>query len=300
VHPLDAPTIDVNEPLGDEDFQLALYLCYELHYASIEGVDEAWEWEPSLLSFRRDLEAVFESALRASVPNPPGGDVTETLLALAKDTSAPSLSRKLERDPSLAHFEEFMIHRSAYHLKEADPHSWAIPRLAGAAKVALVEIQTDEYGSGEPKRMHASLFAQTMRAMGLDDSYLSYLERIPGVTLATVNLVSMFGLHRRWRGAAVGHLAYFEMTSTDPNRRYGNALRALGFDGEATRFFDEHVVADAVHENIAAYDMAGGLARQEPVVAGDIIFGARCLAYLESRWGEFLASSWDTGRSTLL
>jgi hypothetical protein len=75
-----------------------------------------------------------------------------------------------------------------------------------------------------------------MRAPGLDDRENAYLDRIPGVTLATVN---------------------------------------LGFDAEATDFYDEHVEADAVHENIAAYDLAGGLARQEPrPLAG---LGGACL-----------------------
>ena len=76
------------------------------------------------------------------------------------------------------------------------------------------------------------------------------------------------------------------MTSALPNRRYGNALRRLGFDAEATDFYDEHVEADAVHENIAAYDLAGGLARQEPELAADILFGARALLFLEDRFGQ--------------
>ena len=58
-----------------------------------------------------------------------------------------------------------------------------------------------------------------MEALGLDARYGAYLEHIPAITLATVNLMSMLGLHRRRRGAIVGHLALFEMTSSLPNRR---------------------------------------------------------------------------------
>ena len=107
-----------------------------------------------------------------------------------------------------------------------------------------------------------------MQELGLDRTYGAYVDRLPGVTLATVNLMSLFGLHRRWRGAIVGHLAAFEMTSSLPNRRYANAVRRLGFGPRATDFFDEHVEADAVHENVAAVDLAGGLARLEPALAG--------------------------------
>ena len=294
------------EPSGDclvdDDFQLALYLCYELHYAAV-GPDPGWEWEPSLLEFRRGLEDAFEKDLVASVPRGrpvPPETLPELLIGLAGEEKGRSLSHYLLAAPSLGCFKEFTIHRSAYHLKEADPHSWAIPRLTGPAKAALLEIQADEYGSGDHTAMHSALFARTMRALGLDDSYDAYLERLPGVTLAGVNLMSMFGLHRRWRGALVGHLALFEMTSTEPNRRYGDALRGLGFGGAATLFFDEHVEADAVHENIAAYDMAGALARTEPELAGDIEFGAHCLLHLEQTWADHLMSAWDAGRSSLL
>ncbi len=91
----------------------------------------------------------------------------------------------------------------------------------------------------------------------------------------------------------------FEMTSARPNRRYGNALRRLGFDRVATDFYDEHVEADAVHENIAAYDLAGGLARAEPELAGDILFGARALLELEDRFARRLIASWEAGETSL-
>jgi hypothetical protein len=223
-------------------------------------------------------------------------DVTLRGVADAKD--APSLSEHLERTGTRDQFREFAIHRSAYQLKEADPHSWAIPRLSGAPKAALVEIQSDEYGGGRPDRVHAQLFADAMTALGLDASYGAYLDVIPGVTLATVNLMSLMGLHRRWRGGIVGHLALFEMTSSLPNGRYARGLRRLGLQ-EATPFFDEHVEADAVHENIAAVDLAGGLARAEPALTGDIVWGARALAELDGRWARHVLESWERDVSSL-
>jgi hypothetical protein len=147
--------------------------------------------------------------------------------------------------------------------------------------------------------VHAELFRRSMISVGLDGAYGAYLDVIPGVTLATVNLMSLFGLHRRLRGALVGHLALFEMTSSIPNRRYAAGLRRLGFDGDATDFFDEHVIADAVHENIAAVDLAGGLARQDPALASDILWGARALLELDRRWASHLLGAWDEGASSL-
>jgi hypothetical protein len=298
-----APEIEAADPLADDDVQLALYLCYELHYRGLDGVDERWEWEPSLIALRGALEARFEDALALAVPPASEAVAPEemdlALRAIADADDGPSLSRRLEREGTLEQFLEFAVHRSAYQLKEADPHSWALPRLAGPPKAALVEIQADEYGGGRAERIHAELFARSLAALGLDPAYGAYLDHIPGVTLATVNLMSLLGLHRRRRGAIVGHLALFEMTSSVPNRRYANALRRLGFGEDATAFFDEHVEADAVHEAIAAVDLAGGLVRQQPELCADVLWGARALVELDARWAASVLDAWAEGRSSL-
>jgi hypothetical protein len=163
----------------------------------------------------------------------------------------------------------------------------------------MIEIQADEYGGGRADRIHAQLFADSMDALGLESAYGAYLDQIPGVTLATVNLMSFMGLHRRWRGGIVGHLAVFEMTSSIPNRRYGTGLRRLGLDGAAIEFFDEHVLADAVHENVAAVDLAGGLVAQDPALAGSVLWGARALILLDALWAWHLLGAWQAGHSSL-
>ena len=131
---------------------------------------------------------------------------------------------------------------------------------------------------------------------GSIDQYGAYVDRLPGITLATVNLMSLFGLHRRLRGALVGHLATFEMTSSVPNRRYGNGLRRLGFgDLRSPDFYDEHVEADAVHESIASGIWPTLWRASEPALADDILFGARALLALEARWASHLLGAWARG-----
>jgi hypothetical protein len=291
------------DPLGDDDLHLALYCCYELHYRSFRDVDPYWEWNPGLLAARQPMEDAFEQALRSAVaPSATSAphELESALRRLIADDNGPPLARTLERRATLDQFREFMVHRSAYQLKEADPHSWAVPRLAGRPKEALVEIQADEYGGGRPGRMHATLFAQSMYELGLDANYGAYLDSIPGTTLATVNLMSMFGLHRRLRGAIVGHLAAFEITSPEPNGRYARGLRRLGMGAEATEFFDEHVEADAVHEAIAAHDLAAGVCEIEPDLAADVLFGATSLLLLEARFAAHLLTHWQRGETSLL
>lgn len=289
------------DPLGDDDLHLALYLAYELHYRGLPGVPDDLEWDARILAVRRGLESMFEAGLRRAIGHREAepGDVAHALRAVATPPGDDSLSAFVEREATLEQAREFLVHRSAYQLKEADPHSWVIPRLEGAAKTLVMEIQYDEYGSGDPAWMHAELFRSTMLAAGLDGSYGAYVDRLPGTTLATVNLISLFGLHRRWRGALIGHLAAFEMTSSLPNRAFGNGFRRLGFDEKARRFFDEHVVADSVHE-VLACDLAVEVASGEPALTADVLFGAEALMHLEDRSAAALLRGWRGGTSTLL
>ena len=97
----------------------------------------------------------------------------------------------------------------------------------------------------------------------------------------------------------MGHLAVFEMTSCVPNRRYAEGLRRLGIEGRATRFFDEHVEADAAHEAIAAHDLAGALVRDDPDLLKDVLFGAAAMLVTERRAGERMLTSWQAGHSSL-
>ena len=295
------PALGGADPLTDDDLQLALYCCYELHYRSFAGVDPEWEWWPALLEARRSLELAVERRLRDSIPVAVApADVVTALHDVVANGGGPSLSSHMAEVGSLEQMREFCIHRSAYQLKEADPHTWAIPRLSGATKAAIVEIQSDEYGAGVESEMHSTLFAETMAALGLDTTYGAYVPALPGTTLATVNLVSMFGLHRRWRGALVGHLALFEMTSVLPMGRYSRALERLALDVDARRFYDVHVAADAVHEVVATKRMAASLAADEPEVAADIVFGAKAVMLVEATFAASLLDAWSAGRSSLL
>jgi hypothetical protein len=297
--------------IDDGDLQLTLFCLYELHYGGLDGVDDRWEWNPGLITLRHLLEEPFELALRAAArvsaesvqPAPAAGldsdAVADILFGLAGQDGGPGMSRYVAKKATLGQLREFLVHKSIYQLKEADPHTWAIPRLAGRAKAALVEIQADEYGGGRPDRMHSALFARTMRGVGLDDVYGGYVDAVPAISLAAVNMMSLFGLNRRLRGAIAGHLAIYEMTSSRPNQLYGNGFRRLGFGAEVTAYFDEHVEADAVHEQIAGRDLAGGLVEAEPDLLPDVLFGATAALAIDARLTAHIMGAWENGMSSL-
>jgi CDGSH-type Zn-finger protein len=305
--------------LDDDDLQVALFALQEQHYRGYAGVDPDLEWDGALIAARRRIERAVEAVLRALTADEveavlaeladahadadAGGidpeQVAAALFRVAARDRGPAMAAHLDKHATIEQFREFLTHRSIYQLKEADPHSFAIPRLPGRAKAALVEIQADEYGGGDPDRMHSTMFATTMRAAGLCDDYGHYVDHVPAATLANVTALSAFGLNRSLRGAAAGHLTAFEMTSSLPNRRYGRAARRLGLPEEAALYFDEHVEADAVHEQIAGRDLAGGLAAAEPGLLRDIVFGAVACLELDARWATAVMAAWEQDRSSL-
>ncbi|MFC7815036.1 iron-containing redox enzyme family protein [Streptomyces sp. NPDC057367] len=293
----DPETVAAASPYGD-DLQLALYQCYELHYRGFAGVSPGLEWDPALLRVRAALEDRFLSALRADAPV--HDSVAEAVGALlVEPVDGKGVSHFLRDEGELWQLREYAAQRSLYHLKEADPHAWVLPRLWGRAKAAMAAVEFDEYGGGRAERVHARLFADLMTDLGLETAYGRYLDAASAECLATVNMMSLFGLHRSLRGALVGHFAAVEITSSPGSRRLAEAMRRTGAGPAAEHFYDEHVEADAVHEQIVRHEVIDGLLEQEPQLAADVVFGIDATGFLEDRFGARLLSDWRSGRSSL-
>ncbi|GAA0660009.1 iron-containing redox enzyme family protein [Streptomyces thermocarboxydovorans] len=296
--PLPPPGDIAGSPAYGDDLQLALYLCYELHYRGFAGVPPDPEWDPELLRTRAALEDRFLTALRADATVHQGVD--EALAGLlVEPVDGTGVSHFLRDKGELWQLREYAAQRSLYHLKEADPHAWVLPRLRGRAKAAMAAVEFDEYGGGRAERLHAQLFADLMTDLGLDTTYGRYLDAARAELLATVNLMSLFGLHRALRGALVGHFATVEITSSPGSRRLAEAMRRTGAGPAAEHFYDEHVEADAVHEQVVRHDVIGGLLEDEPHLERDIAFGVDATEFLEDRLGEALLAHWREGRSSL-
>jgi hypothetical protein len=296
----------IEAPIGDSDpygrdLQLALYVCYELHYRGFTGVDPSWEWNPALLHLRGLLEEAFLQAVRRDVGPLPSDetvdDVIDGLCVEPADGQGPSYY--LRDSGTWEQMREFFVHRSLYHLKEGDPHAWAIPRLLGHAKAAFVAVEFDEYGGGRGTHLHQHLYAELMDAAGLDSSYLGYLDWVGGEALASVNLMSLFGLHRQLRGAVIGHFASTEITSSPGSRRLVEALQRMGAPQPCVHFYREHVEADAVHEQVVRTDVVGDLLRREPHLAEDVVFGIKARDVVEDRLAAHLMHRWTAGQTSL-
>ncbi|MFF5970406.1 iron-containing redox enzyme family protein [Streptomyces sp. NPDC012769] len=285
------------DPYG-EDLHLALHLAYELHYRGFDGVPDDMEWDPDLLRLRALLERRFEDALRERRGRSGGvREVFDALLTEPVDGSG--ASHYLLRHGTLDQLREYAVLRSVYQLREADPHLWVVPRLRGRAKAAMMTVQYDEYGCGRAEQMHARLFADLMEDLGLDSGYGRYLPFVGAPALAAVNLMSLFGLHRSRRGALVGHFAALEVTSSPAASRIAAAMRRMGAGEAAIRFYDEHVEADAVHEQLVRRDVVGGLLADEPDLADDVTFGVEATVLLEDALSDSATRAWEAGTTAL-
>ncbi|TQL68930.1 heme oxygenase-like protein [Nocardioides albertanoniae] len=282
------------EPESEEDAQIALWALYELHYRGFEEVAADLEWDADLLRLRRGLERVFEEQLLGRWDHSAFRDDPELdLTGLIRGYDGPSLARFVRRKADRAQVLEILRHRSIYHLKEADPTTWVIPRLETRAKAALMEIQFDEYGCGDPNRLHHHLFRRGMEAAGLRTEHAAYVDDAPVEILAMNNALSMFGLHRRLRGAAIGHFAAFESTSSAPSRQLAQGLRRLDFPDEMAAYYDEHVEADSVHEQVAVRDLCGSFLDDEPSEGARVLFGAFTCLDLEARYARRMLATWE-------
>ena len=288
------------ESLGDE--QITLWALYALHEHDFDDVDPRREWDPRLLTIRGQLEGDFEARLRHRWADQPAASeeesdepapIADRIFTLTEQDEGPSLAAHVHRQATAEQVCQLLRWRSLYHLREADPSTWVIPRLGPEAKAALVELQFDEYGGGRPERLHSQLFANGMAASGLDPSPGAYVDEAPDEVLEQNNAMSLFGLHRRLRGAAVGHLAAFEATSSMPSRRMSQGLARLGFAEELRHYYDEHVEADAVHEQLAARGIAAALVAEDEALTEDVLFGAFTCLDLERRFAERALTEWE-------
>jgi hypothetical protein len=284
-------------PDSQDDAAVAHWALHELHHRGFADVDAAMEWHPGLALVRHRLDTDLEQTLRARHPGGPRVDdptdpasFAEAVFAWVAGHDGRSLATHVHRHADEEQVLELLRWRSVYHLKEADPTTWALPRLPAAAQAALAEVQYDEYGAGAPERVHRELFARAMAACGLDPEHGAYVDEAPAEVLEQNVAMTLFGLHRRLRGAAVGHFAAFEATSSLPSRRLALGLERLGLAQEVVDYYTEHVEADAVHEQLAVRGLAGALVADEPDLLDDVFLGAFTCLDLEDRVaGRFLA-----------
>ncbi len=279
----------------DSDAQLSLWILYQLHHDGFDDVDPEMEWYPYLIDVRTSLESQFEQLLRSRYSSVPFTQpFADALFDYIREFEGPSIAQFVKSKATEDQVRELMSYRSVYHLRESDPQAWLIPRLPYDAKASLAELQFDEFGQGRADRLHANIFARGMSDLGLDNRAGAYVDIAPVEVLELNNAMSFFGLHLRLLGAALGHLAAFEATSSAPSRKVAQGLHRLSLAPSMIEYYDEHVEADAVHEQLVIRLICEPVLRKRPELAQEIFFGAFTCMDLEARFAAWLLTKWNT------
>ena len=138
------PTCEVRTttPSSREDADLTLWMLHELHYRGFDDADDRAEWDPRLLEVRAGLEADLEARLRDRFPGVPddSGDLAAMIFEVIEKFEGASVSGFVHRQATTEQVLHLMRVRSIYHLKEADPSAFVLPRLSGAAQAGLAEL----------------------------------------------------------------------------------------------------------------------------------------------------------------
>ncbi|MDF9717497.1 iron-containing redox enzyme family protein [Nocardioides sp. ChNu-153] len=280
--------------IRSEDAQIALWTVYELAYRGFGDASPDAERDLELLRWRHHAEDLLEAELRdltrAAVDEARAAAATVEgrLRALVDAGPSTPLARHLQRRATREQVLAYLVERSVYHLKESDPQAFVLGRVDGPAKVALGELLYDEYGGGRPERLHSHLYAEALEACGLDATYGAYIDQVEAPTLLSNNVMSLFAMQRRLRGASLGHLAAFEATSTDPCRRIAVGIERVGLPDAAAAYFHEHVEADAVHEQVVMGDICGAAVAAEPAIEDDLLLGAATCLIIDAEASQAL------------
>lgn len=168
------------------DLQLALCVCYELHYRGFSGVDPRWEWDIGLLNLRRRLEEDFLARLESDA----GQDSHEYAIAAELD----ALMREPEDDANLSvHLAEYA---SWEHMQEYLPSVRSTTSRRATRRPGLSR------GCPARPRPHSWPSSSTSSAAGTKIPctrvYLVIYWQPRGWTPSTLDISNMLPLNR-WR-----------------------------------------------------------------------------------------------------
>ena len=165
------PEVTVADAGTDDDLQLALYCCYELHYRGFRGVDPELEWDLDVLALRADARG------RASSPtSKPSVDTWRRRRPAGAEPPAGAGQRRATGRRCRPRCEQAALDGAGAGVlhpplgvpaQGSRPAHLGDPPLAGRGEGgARSRSRPTSTATAMPAPMHAELFADTMRALG--------------------------------------------------------------------------------------------------------------------------------------
>jgi Iron-containing redox enzyme len=221
--------------------QQQLYLWNRQRLQDVRG------GSPELL----DVERAWIAARTAECR---GGELPRTLAELrdrlaamiADEAAAPSaaarfVAEEMSREQFRVLVQEFAIDG----LTEAQAFYYVLPRLTLEAQMPMLRIMIDEFGSGNLKRAHTSLYVTLLRELEMPVELSYYCERICSECFEFVNLFFWLSLRADDPSYFAGAITYLETAIPAFFQCYVDACDRLGIAAHA--YYSEHQHIDAFH-----------------------------------------------------
>ena len=166
-----------------DDEAIALWTLHELSYRGFEDADDRAEWDPEAARRApRPRDRARGAAARALRPRWPTAPTRARRRPdRPRGRSWPRTTAR--RSPTTSAGTPTATRCSSCCGSARSTTSRSPTRRPGScrgcpvrAKAALMELQYDEYGDGDPNRLHAHLFARGLEAVGLRAEYGAYVD----------------------------------------------------------------------------------------------------------------------------
>lgn len=202
---------------------------------------------PELLELERRWIA---SHIAEIGPHGAARDLTEVRARLARmiedeQREVPDSARYVAERMTLDEFRILVQEFAVDGLTEAQVFYYALPRLPLEAQMPMLRIMIDEFGSGNLRRAHTSLYVNLLHELGMPTDPTFYFDRIEPECLAFVNLFFWLSIRADDPSYFAGAITYLETTVPVFFECYVQACDRLGIQAHA--YYSEHRHIDAFH-----------------------------------------------------
>lgn len=141
----------------------------------------------------------------------------------------------------------------------------------GSEKMELVGNLWDELGNGDPADVHPTVFAETLRDAGVEDSFVS--GNIMPESIASGNVSAALALSRRHYYKAIGYFGVTEYLTPRRFRSFVLGSKRLDLPEGSYRYHDMHIQVDARHGPSWFKNILVPAVARDPRCIRDIAFG---------------------------
>lgn len=146
---------------------------------------------------------------------------------------------------SLPEFRTLVQEFALDGLTEAQSFYYVMPRLPLSAQLPMLRILIDEFGSGNPQRMHTQLYVKLLQELRMPTSAAAYLDRIEGTSFAFVNQFYWLTVRADDPSYFAGAITYLESVIPYFFPCYVEACARLAI--QAHHYYSEHCHIDHFH-----------------------------------------------------